>query len=463
MSRGTRNRVVAEMEGVALGDPRRDRRALSVAKRLAMTPDASLPEVMADQSALEGLYRHLSSSEISLEQVLRPHVQKTVERVRKAGTAYAVSDTSGFTFGGKSRREGLGHVDSAIDQGFRAHVTLAIATDGSRQPLGVLAVGTRSRLGEDDKDHNESDRWSTGINVAESHFEPGRLIHVADRESDIFRLIAEVSGRGWRFIFRAQYDRCLETKHPEEASRLFAAVAKRQARCKLDVPISARKKQSTPKQRSAFPAREKRLATLCFTAMAVHLKRPRLAPVSLPPVVEVNVVRVWEPDPPPGVAPIEWLLYTSEPISTPTQIRRVVEGYRTRWVIEEFFKALKTGCAFEERQLESAHALFNLFAYCLLIAYAMLLMRSLARSRTDLPADELLTDSQLLALGLLSHRRLPRRPPLHQALLLIAALGGHLKNNGEPGWRTLSKGWRKLLLAEELVLQLGPARRSDQS
>lgn len=34
-----------------------------------------------------------------------------------------------------------------------------------------------------------------------------------------------------------------------------------------------------------------------------------------------------------------------------------MDAYRARWVIEEFFKALKTGCNFERRQLESFQSL----------------------------------------------------------------------------------------------------------
>ena len=36
---------------------------------------------------------------------------------------------------------------------------------------------------------------------------------------------------------------------------------------------------------------------------------------------------------------------TTEPIDTVEQVLRIVDWYRARWVIEEFFKALKTGCA----------------------------------------------------------------------------------------------------------------------
>jgi hypothetical protein len=443
--RSRRARVAAEFEDVSLGDPRRERRARVIAERLTSAPDASLPEAMGDPSALEALYRHLSTPEIDLDQLLRHHVEQSVARVEDAGEAYAISDTTGAKFGGKSKRKGLGHVDSLFDQGFRAHLTLAVSIDGSRTPLGLLAVGTRSRLGDDPVTHNEADRWGIGMDMAAAHFAPHQLIHVADRESDIFVLLAQARAQQWRFIFRASYDRKLVTEHPEDVSRLFAAIAQREAMFELDVPVSRRGKQSTPKQRKAFPAREARIATVCFRAASVRIKRSsEISAKDGPPYVEVNVVHVWEPDPPADETAVDWLLYTSEPISSRSKVKAVVEGYRTRWVIEEYIKVIKTGCAFESRQLESAHSLLNLFAYCLIIAYAMLVMRSDSRDAEALSASLVFTQPQLKCLRLLSRRKLPRHPTLREALLRVAALGGHLKNNGDPGWQTLSRGWRKI-------------------
>ena len=40
--------------------------------------------------------------------------------------------------------------------------------------------------------------------------------------------------------------------------------------------------------------------------------------------------------------PVDWLLLTSEPIDTDEQILEVVDIYRARWLIEEYFSALKT-------------------------------------------------------------------------------------------------------------------------
>jgi hypothetical protein len=114
-----------------------------------------------------------------------------------------------------------------------------------------------------------------------------------------------------------------------------------------------------------------------------------------PPSLTVNVVRVWELETPEGEIPVEWLLFTSEPVDVAPQISQVVDWYRARWVIEEYFKSLKTGCAYEERQLESRHALENALALLLPIAWQLLLLRQLARDEPDRPAASVLPPSQL--------------------------------------------------------------------
>jgi hypothetical protein len=142
------------------------------------------------------------------------------------------------------------------------------------------------------------------------------------------------------------------------------------------------------------------------------------------------------------------VLATLEPIDTPRRIEQVVDFYRARWVIEEFFKALKTGCAYEKRQLESARALVNALAVFVPVAFRLLYLRSLARQAPDTSARKLLSEAQLQVLRATSKRALPKRLTARQALAALAALGGHIKNNGHPGWLVLGRGYEKLLYAE---------------
>ena len=441
---GRRRIVREEFAEVDLGDPRREARAAAIADRLAVAPEASLPDAMGDRAMLEALYRHLSSDGVSFEALLEQHLARTAARV--AGPVYAVHDTTACTFSGEAIREGLGTV-AAKSQGFLAHVTLAVSTDGMRIPLGVLGCELWTRKGARDMAESEALRWNRGMEAASRRVGgAGKVIHVADREADSYALLDELVQRGERFIIRASQDRAVVIEGAELAY-LYDAVRETRQTYELEVPISPRgggfKRPAST--RRAHPERDARVARLSFAARTLSIQRPGKPRKSLPPSIQVNVVHLLELWPPPGEKPVEWLLYTTEPVGTREEIAQVVEGYRTRWIIEEYFKAVKTGCAYEEKQLESFRALTNLLAYSMVVAYAMLLMRSLARVDAAVPADAILSPDQITCLRLMTRKKLPRSPLARDVLEAIAILGVHLKNNGDPGWRVLSRGWKKLL------------------
>jgi hypothetical protein len=171
-------------------------------------------------------------------------------------------------------------------------------------------------------------------------------------------------------------------------------------------------------------------------------KRPHLT--HLPKTLEVNVVRVWEPDPPEGAEPIEWVLVTNEPIETEADVCAIVDYYRARWTIEEYFKALKTGCSFESRQLQDYESLVNAFAVFAPLAYRMLLLRMVAQT-PDAPASAVVSEIEIEVLrSSLARRELPPSPTARDIMLAIAALGGHIKYAPDPGWLTIARGYEKL-------------------
>jgi hypothetical protein len=173
-------------------------------------------------------------------------------------------------------------------------------------------------------------------------------------------------------------------------------------------------------------------------------------------LLHVNVVTVDEIDVPQGEEPILWQLVTTEPVATTEDIERIVDAYRMRWVIEEFFKALKTGCAFEKRQLESYATLVNALAMFTVIAWRLLLLRFVARTEPESTATNALTERQVRVLQALSTMPdAPVRvdipatnPTAGDALFAVAQLGGHIQNNGAPGWLVLARGLESLLLVE---------------
>ena len=125
-----------------------------------------------------------------------------------------------------------------------------------------------------------------------------------------------------------------------------------------------------------------------------------------------------------------------------------MDCYRARWIIEEYFKALKTGCQYERRQLTTSTRLLNALAVLAPVAWRLLLLRHLARFEPERPARDALTAPQMSVLPAVSKRSLPRKLSVRDALLGIAQLGGHVRANGEPGWLILVRGFRDLLLLE---------------
>jgi hypothetical protein len=214
-------------------------------------------------------------------------------------------------------------------------------------------------------------------------------------------------------------------------------------------PLSPRKRSRAPATRRIHPARDGRIAKLSFRATAVEVRRPENLAKQLPKSLALHLVHVLELEPPEGHPPVEWTLLTTESVDTIEGVLRIVDIYRARWTIEELFKALKTGCAFEQRQFRSYDALRRLLAVMLPVAWRLLRIRTAARIEPDRPGSDLLTAVQLKVLAATSKRVvLPAAPSAAQVLLAIAGLGGHLKRNGQPGWITLGRGFDTLLAYE---------------
>jgi hypothetical protein len=440
--------LVDEIAHADFGDERLRKRAVRLMEALGAEPEKSLPRALSDDAGLEAAYRFFNNEAVTPSSLLEPHVAATIERAGAHAEILAVHDTTTMSFKPDGQREGLGRVRSA-GQAFFAHFSLALASDGTREPLGVLAMRTHVRGGEK-APKKEQDRWGEQIAVVATRLDAARVIHVMDREADDYELFAQLTSGKHRFVIRVAHDRLLATDEMQTARKLEEALGQVRAQTTRDVPLSRRPQGvRSPKQLQIHPAREGRLATLAFGATSVALRRPTTQPKTLPENVRLNAVRVWEPLPPDGEAPVEWTLVTTEPIETAEDLLRVVDHYRARWTIEEYFKALKTGCAYGKRQLESLDGLLNVLALYVPIAWQLLRFRTEARRAPDAPATTVLTVTQLAVLRAFHRKPLPEAPTAREVMLAVAALGGHLKHNGEPGWQSLGAGYEKLMARAE--------------
>ncbi|HEX2676341.1 MAG TPA: IS4 family transposase [Polyangiales bacterium] len=449
--------VREEVLGAKLGDERLSQRLVEVSTALARKPDQSFPKAMEGEAQLEAAYRLLSNPKVSAERLLRPHVERTCERARQCKRVLVVFDTTEVRVGGE--REELGFLSHEKGRGFYAHVGLVVDAD-TRDPQGVLHCENTFRRGKPKRRKqgkgaadSEAWRWHQGVERARELLP--EAICVMDREADMYSLVQQMQQAEQSFVVRAAHNRVTDEGKLWDLLDELSTISTR------NVSVSERRydrrrdgKRKTHAEHSAHTA------VLHVRARAVRLRNPQVS--SAPSAdrrtdgwVEANLVHVIEPSPPQGDEPVEWLLLTNLPITTAAEVDFVVTAYRCRWLIEEFFKVLKTNCALEKRQMETEQTMSNVLALSLPIAWLLLRLREHSRQTPDQPASGLLPETMMLCLRLLyatrRKRELPEHPTCRDLTWAIAALGGHIRNNGEPGTIVLARGMADLLAAVQVV------------
>jgi hypothetical protein len=453
----------SEFSGADFGDARLGARLVQLAAALSREPASSLPEAMGSEAALEASYRFLNNTRVDPALILTPHWLQTEQRIKDAtGDVIVAHDTTEFSFQREQAAEGLTQL-SPMRAGFLGHFALAIRGDGTKHPLGVCHAKLWARVPRasgqpyvrPSHDISEARRWEQAVGAVSERFSSSssRLIHVMDREADKYGVLAALVGARRRFVVRVAHDRVSGPEGARQAMSDQLAATAVHFDVVREVRVSRRRDGRRPnKSKLSHPARVERKATLAIAAGAVCFDRPNMCDAESKQLT-LNVVWVYERNPPDDCEPIEWRLMTTEPIDTAAQVEAIIDAYRARWVIEEYFRVLKTGCAIEKRQVENARALFNVVAVFAPIAWRLLHLRTLARLSGDQPSNGELSPSQLVLLRQIAatrhHHNLPLAPTNADVLAAIAALGGRIKHNGEAGWIVLARGYEKFLDYEQ--------------
>lgn len=441
-----------EMHGVSLGDKRLNARAIAITSSLQAQPSSHFPAIF-DGGALEAFYRFTNNEVVEPKSLLEPHYRSSWDRAASGRLRIVVHDTTEFSFPGAMPREGLAH--SPGKSVFFSHVSILVGLEEAPVVHGVVGmrsyVVTGGRWTEASAEGAPkhvlgvgSDRWRDAVAAAKSEAPPGApLVHVMDREADDYPLLDKVIAQGDGLVCRSNQNRVVVG----EVRRLADVLASTPFLLERVVWLSRRTGLRPPKALKDHPEREARAVRLAIRAGPVVVKRPGDSKdKTLATSLALNLVEVIEVGPPDGVEPVHWRLFTTLPVSTAAEAALVVDIYRKRWLIEEYFRALKTGCAVEMRQAESLFALLRTVALLVPVAVRLLQLRTVARYSPGALAVDLFDAIALAALNHLlpGSKKLPTRATAEQAMAAVALVGGHLKSNGPPGWTVLGRGYLKL-------------------
>lgn len=466
--------IMREFEGLELGHQARTSRALDMMQALGRKPASSFPEVFTGEAELEGAYRLLRHPQVTMHSLIAPHVQATAERCKKYAAEQSVlvlHDTTTVTM--PTEREGLGRVQREEKaHAFFLHSSLAVSVDrqAGRRVLGSLCVQNyvrtkpsvrRRKAGHHSErrkapSSRESARWWRGIKHSEQALEQvwsnASVIHVADREADQYTLFSRMHEQGLRFIIRC--------KHARRGLKPVGAPAA-PFELELVLPKSAGKSSGFGRA-----PRLSRTARLAIHAQRYLLERPetdakrKQAPQ---PHLGMNLIEVRELNPASDIEPVHWRLWTSESIDSQHIITHWIECYKARWMVEEFFKALKTGVRLEARQLRSKETLYTALGFFVPLAWWLVAVRDLAQERAEQPAGAWLDPFALRLLQVLMQPHGIEVRTVADIYRSIARLGGHIRNNGPPGWQVLSRGMLQFLNQLQTARSLQNAHFFDQS
>src|SRR6266567_4738690 len=378
------------------------------------------------RSQLVGFGRFLANRRVTVDRLIEGWSDQTA--VAAAGRhVLAIQDTSEINFRTTSnRRRGLGEIGKGNGRGVLLHAMLALdASTGSC--LGPVAGRIWTRRGRIKIAHQkrrtkskESHRWIETAERAKIVLAAAAMVTVvADRESDIFAEWATLPGPNFHLITRSMHDRRLVN-----GNGLYAA---------------AERFAFTTQRRVALPTREgkrkARLAKLTLRFGKVELARPQnTRDRNLPKSVSLTLVEVVERNPPTGTEAVHWRLLTTHEVADAAAAWQIVDWYKMRWTIEQFWRLLKLqGLKLEDSQLETAERLIKITAIAAKAAVTTMQLLQARNGPFSEPASIAFTTDEIAVLdglnakleGKTSLQKNPNpKESLRWAAWIIAKLGG---------------------------------------
>lgn len=443
-----------ELAGCSFGDERLIKRLRKLLEQMEGAMGESIPLACQDWANTKAAYRFFSNDRVGEAEILAGHFQSTGQRL--AGTADPVlmlHDTTEFTFQ-RERSEPIGitnRVNSGKDKAGRSrlhtvcgllmHSSLAVTLEGL--PLGLSAVKfwTRSKFKGTAAlkkkinptrvpiEQKESFRWLENLRQSTALCDdPGRCIHIGDRESDIYELFCAAHELGTHFLIRSCVDRL--------AGQGDHTIADEMAEVEVSGlhPVEVRDSRGN----------------LDTATVAVKYRRIRvLPPVGKQkryPALSLTVLHAQEREEPTHRPRIDWKLITDLPVDTHEEAIEKLNWYALRWKIEVFHKILKSGCKAEEARLRTAERLVRLISVFCILAWRVFWMTMINRAAPAATPELALTDEETKLLDRLVPDKRTRPPGTLSAYLIkIARLGGYLDRASDPPpgnlvmWRGLSR------------------------
>jgi len=459
-------RLKTELEGANLGDERLNTRLNELASLLESNHGGAISRSCGDWKNAKAAYRFLDNARFSETDIIAPHLGQTAQRVNRATQqerVLVVHDTTEFNHTEHEGTEGLGYLTGhelsqktglSFTKGYLMHASLAITDSGI--PLGLLyskqwcrELKNLRKVRNEGKNYTrvpieekESFKWMEGISQACAPCNGAELVHVCDRDGDIYELFEHCESLNTSFVVRGVHGR--GTVVPGEKS--FSRLSKT-AKCgSYSLKLQSSKKRT---------AREARIDVRFYRVKLI----PPIAKKSICAPVEISVVSAKERGSSrvPQKERINWKLLTNEPVESFDDALRIIGWYQARWSIEVFFKTMKSGFGLEKCRLRHANRLKKFTALVSIVAWRVFWITRISRASPSAPPTICYARIELKALNKVEIKAgrelLEKQNCLEAYTVALARLGGYLarKSDPPPGDTVIWRGFQRLRDLVELT------------
>ena len=442
-----------EVDLGAFRDKRLGERLRTLVGQLAGAIGGTIPMACQDWANAKAAYRFLSNEAVSEDEILAGHFQATRSRAAAIDDLILVlQDTTEFTYK-RSNPEKIGaigltpvgrdlhgHLERHTVCGLLMHASLAVTTEGLPLGLSAAKFWTRSKFKGTNAlkrhinptrvpiEEKESFRWLENMRQStELLGAPERLVHIGDRENDIYEFFCAAQSIGTHFLVRT----CVNRLAGDGGHTIADEMA--------EINVQG-------VHRIVVGADDAVVAELELKYKLIRVLPP-IGKHKRYPAQTLTVIHASERGEPTGRPRIEWKLITDLPVTSPQEAIEKLEWYAQRWKIEVFHKILKSGCRAEDAKLRTAERLVNLIAVLCILGWRIFWLTMINRTAPMAPALLALTDVEITTLD----RFLPGKEPNAQKtlscyILKIARLGGYLARAQDPppGNMVIWRGWARL-------------------
>jgi hypothetical protein len=448
------------------GDARLTKRLVNYAGATAVRPNETTPQQARSWKDTKGAYRFMDNSKVTFEKIIEPHCRRTRE-FAKTGVWLSICDTTELSFALKRKIKGLGPVGNGIGRGFFLHSSFFVSAD-SDEIVGLAGQELYYRTpkppgdtsGNRKKRRRESEVWGRVADQVGSPAPGVRIIHVCDRGADDYEFYCHCLANGSGWVVRVQHlsrkiypvdPSNAENHRANESQKLSDYVATLELTGTYELNLRATK--TSPPRTAKIEVRHGSIWVPRTTPCSPWVKQHG------PRFIRMDVVDVREIGAPKNVEPLRWILLTESRVTTFEDAWTVIGHYEKRPLVEEYHKAAKTGCAMEERLYRKASRLERVVGILSILAARLVQLKSVARIEPDRPATKVAPKAWVKALCANQLQVFPKQTEKWNPDTLstndffrgVAMMGGFLarKSDGEPGWITIWRGVKELLLKVE--------------